>query len=170
MRRTTITGLTAIAMSAVTMLAGGFASGAGLGGRPPGAPRLQALAGREVIKIVGTIPGPLHAKVTAKGAFDADGYFFRKKASLIFPKGRLAVRRRLLSTSYRPPNLATCWFKIRQHGTFSVFYATGKYRGLRYGGQFWTRIAGRLKRTGPDQCGSKIAYYRSVTYEIGKIP
>ena len=92
------------------------------------------------------------------------------KASLIFPKGRLAVRRRLLSTSYRPPNLATCWFKIRQHGTFSVFYATGKYRRLRYGGQFWTHIAGRLKRTGPDQCGSKIAYYRSVTYEIGKIP
>lgn len=157
MRRTKIGGLTAVAMSVVIMLAGGFAN------RP-------AFTGREVIKIVGTTPGPLHAKVTARGAFDADGYFLRKKASLIFPKGRLAVRRHLLSTSYRPPNLSTCWFKIRQHGTFRVFYATGKYRRLRYRGQFWTHIAGHLKRTGQDQCGSTIVYYHAVTYEIGKIP
>lgn len=157
MRRTRLAGLTAIAVSAATLLAGGFA-----GGRVP--------AGREVIKITGTIPGPRHAQVTAKGAFSANGYFLRKKASLIFPKGRLAVRRHVLSTSYKPPNLATCWFKIRQHGTFRVFYATGTYRGLRYSGQFWTHVAGRLKRTGQDQCGSKIVFYHSVVYEIGKIP
>jgi hypothetical protein len=157
MRRTKLAGLTAVAMSAVTMLAGGFAS------RP-------VPAGREVIKIVGTTPGPLHAKVTAKGAFKARGYFFRKKASLIFPKGRLVVKRHLLVTRYRPPNLATCWFKIWQKGTFRVSYATGKYRGLRYSGRFWANVAGRLKRTGHDQCGSEIVFYRVVTYEIGKIP
>jgi hypothetical protein len=155
MRRTKLAGLTAVAMSAVTMLVGA-----------PG----PALAGREVIKIVGTAPGPRHAQVTAKGAFDANGYFYRKKASLIFPKGRLAVRRHLLSTKVSPPNLATCWFKARQNGTFRVFYATGKYKGLRYSGRFWTHISGRLASTGHDQCGSKIVYYRTVTYEIGKIP
>lgn len=157
MGRTKLTSLIAVAMSAVTMLAGGFAS-------------RSVPAGREAIKIVGSIPGPSHAQVTAKGAFSARGYFLRKRASLIFPKGRLAVRRQVLSTSERPPNLATCWFKIWQHGTFRVFYATGKYRGLRYSGQFWTHVAGRLERTGHDQCGSKIVFYHSVTYEIGKIP
>jgi hypothetical protein len=156
MRRTTITSLTAVAMSAVTLLAGGFAS-------------RSALSGREVFKIVGTTPGPLHARVTAKGAFDAHGYFFRKKASLIFPKGRIAVRRHVLTTSYRPPNLATCWFKVQQHGTFRVAYGTGKYRRLRDNGQFWTHVAGRLQRTGHDQCGSKIVYYHFVTYEIGNM-
>ena len=175
MRPTKMAGLTAVATSAVIMLAGGFASRPAFAGRPAPAGQAAlaggaALAGREVIKIVGTVPGPVHAVVTAKGAFNADGYFVRKKASLIFPKGRLAVRRHLLSTSYRPPNLATCWFKIRQHGTFRVFYATGKYRRLRYSGQFWTHIAGHLKHAGQDQCGSKIVYYRAVTYEIGKIP
>jgi hypothetical protein len=157
MRRTTMTALTAVAMSAVIMFAGGFAS------RP-------ALSGREVFRIVGTTPGPLHAKVTAKGAFDAHGYFFRKRASLYFPKGRLVVKRDLLSTTYGTPNLATCWFRIRQYGTFRVSYATGAYLGVRETGQFWTHIAGRLKHTGHDECGSKIVYYHFVTYEIGNIP
>jgi len=157
MGRTKLVGVTAVAMSALTVLVGGFAS-------------QPAHGGREVIKIVGTRPGPLHAQVTARGPVTAKGYFFRKKASLIFPKGRLAVRRHLESTSYTPPNLATCWFKIRQSGTFRVFYATGKYRGLRYGGQFSTNISGRLNRTGPDECGSKIVYYRAVSYERGTIP
>lgn len=157
MRRTKLASLTAVAMSAMTVLAGGFST------RPE-------FAGREVIKIVGSIPGPLHAQVTAKGAFTAQGYFLRKKASLIFPKGRLAVRRHVISTTNKPPNLATCWFKISQYGTFRVFYATGKYRGMRYSGQFWTHVAARLKRTGHDQCGSEIVFYHSVTYEIGKIP
>jgi hypothetical protein len=112
----------------------------------------------------------LHAKVTAKGAFTATGYFLRKKASLIFPKGRLVVRRHVLSTSYKPPNLATCRFYISQKGTFRVTYSTGKYKGLRYNGQFWSHIAGRLKQTGHDQCGSTIVHYHFVTYEIGKIP
>lgn len=157
MRRTNLVSLAAVGMSAVTVLAGGFAS-------------RSVPSGREVIKIVRTIPGPAHAEVTAKGAFSAHGYFLRRKASLIFPRGRIAVRRHLLSTSDTPPNLATCWFKIRQYGTFRVIHATGKYRGLRYGGQFWTHVAGRLKRTGQDQCGSKIVFFHSVTYEMGKIP
>lgn len=161
MRRTNLVGLTAVVMSAATMAAGGFTSRPAAGAVP---------AGREVFKIAGTMPGPLHARVTAKGAFSADGYFFRKKASLIFPKGQLVVRRDVLSTSEKPPNLATCWFKITQSGTFSVSHATGKYRGLRDSGQFWTHVAGRLQRTGPDQCGSKIVFYHTVSYEIGRIP
>ena len=157
MRRTKLACLTAVAMSAVIMLVGGFAN------RP-------AISGREVFRIVGTTPGPLHAAVTAKGAFKASGYFFRKKASLIFPKGRLVVRRHVLSTRYRPPNLKTCWFKISQYGRFRVTYSTGRYRKLRYSGQYRTHVSGRLKRTGPNQCGSKIVYYHFVTYEIGNIP
>ena len=157
MRRTKPACLTAVAMGAAIMLLGGFAN------RP-------AISGHEVIKIVGTTPGPLHATVTAKGAFKADGYFFKKKASLIFPKGRLVVKRHVLTTSYKPPDLATCRFKISQHGTFRVSYATGRYRKVRYRGQYWTHVSGRLKRTGPNQCGSKIVHYHFVTYEIGKIP
>ena len=149
--------LAAVAMSTVTIAVAGFKS-------------QPAAAKREVIKIVNTMPGPKHGHVTAKGAFIASGYFFRKRATLVFPKGRLAVRRHVLGTVVSPPNLATCWFKIRQNGTFRVSYATGAYRGLRYGGQFTTRFSGRLQRTGHDQCGSKIVYYRSVTYEIGNVP
>jgi hypothetical protein len=149
--------LTAVAMSTVTIAVAGFTS-------------QSAGAKREVIKIVNTMPGPKHGQVTAKGAFSARGYFFRKHASLVFPKGRLAVRRHVVATMVTPPNLATCWFKIHQNGTFRVFYATGAYRNLRYGGQFTTNFSGRLKRTGHDQCGSKIVYYRSVTYEIGNVP
>lgn len=166
MRRIKLAGVTVVAMSAVTMFVGGFTS------RPAQPAHLAqpAHGGREVIKIVGTTPGPRHAQVTAKGPITAKGYFFRKKASLIFPKGRLTVRRHLDGTTYTPPNLATCWFKLRQTGTFRVSHSTGKYRAVRYSGQFWTNISGRLNRIGPDQCGSKIVYYRSVTYEIGDIP
>ncbi|HET7015813.1 MAG TPA: hypothetical protein VFI65_17970 [Streptosporangiaceae bacterium] len=126
--------------------------------------------GKEVIKIVSKVPGPYHAQVTARGAFRAKGYFLRRRASLVFPDGRLAVRRHLISTTNWAPNLATCWFKARQTGTFRVFYSTGKYRGLRWDGNFTTSIAGRLNRTGPNQCGSKIVAYSAVTYEIGTIP
>jgi hypothetical protein len=152
--------MTALAMIALTLVNGAFASN----------PATGAGKGREVIKIVNTVPGPRHGHVIATGAFDDHGYFLRKKASLVFTKGRLAVRRHLLSTVYSPPDLATCWFKIRQSGTFRVFYATGKYRGLRYGGRFSTTISGRLKRTGHDECGSQIVFYRTVTYEIGYVP
>lgn len=126
--------------------------------------------GKEVIRIVTKVPGPYHPQVTAKGAFRAKGYFLRRRASLVFPDGKLAVRRHLTSTTNRAPNLATCWFKARQTGTFRVFYSTGKYRGLRWGGTFTTSIAGRLNKTGPNQCGSKIVVYSAVTFEIGTIP
>ncbi len=163
MRRTKLApvlraGLTAVLMGSLTAAVGGFGSG------------VESVRGREVIKIVSTRPGPLHAKVTAKGAFRATGYFWRKKASLVFPRGRLAVRRTLASSTVSPPNLATCRFKARQTGTFRVFYATGQYHGLRYSGQFWTNISGRLKKAGHDQCSAKIATYRAVTYEIGTFP
>jgi hypothetical protein len=157
-------GLTLVAMIALTLVTGGFraAPAASLGSAHP--------HGKEVIKIVAKRPGPYHARASAHGAFSAKGYFLRKRASLIFPGGRLAVRRHLISTTNQPPNLSTCWFKARQTGTFRVFYATGKYHGLRYDGNFTTSIAGRLKKTGPDQCGSKIVVYSAVTYEIGTIP
>lgn len=157
MRRTKHAAVLAAGMTAAVMALAGFAY------RP-------AISGHEVIRIVGTNPGPRHAKVTAKGAFDAHGYFFRKKASLIFPKGRLVVKRQVISTSYAPPNLATCRFKISQYGTFRVTYSTGRYRKVRYSGQYWSHVSGRLKRTGADQCGSKIVSSRLVVYEIGNIP
>jgi|HubBroStandDraft_1064217.scaffolds.fasta_scaffold15458_4 hypothetical protein len=157
MRRTKVAGLTAVTMSAVAVIAGGFTSS-------------QGFAGREAIKIVSTIPGPYHASVSASGAFRAKGYYLRRKASLVFPKGRLAVHRQVLNTTYSPPDLATCVFKAQQSGTFSVFYATGEYRGLRYSGNFWTNITGHLKPSGQDQCGTKLLSYRAVTYEVGSVP
>ncbi len=155
MRRSRViaAGLTAVAMTVLATT--GFAA---------------APHGREVIKIVSKKPGPYHAKVIARGAFHAKGYFLHRRASLVFPGGRLAVRRHVTSTANQPPNLATCWFKARQTGTFRVFYATGKYRGLRWDGDFISSIAGRLNKTGPLQCGTKIVAYNVVTYETGTIP
>ena|ERR1700722_13260506 len=151
------TALAAALMTVVTLTTAGFASD-------------HAFRGKETIKIVGTKPGPRHAKITAKGAFHAKGYFVHHRAWLVFPKGRLAVHRTVESTSYSPPNLSTCWFKTTQSGTFRVFYATGRYKGLRYSGDFSTTISGRLKKSGSNQCTSKIVVYRAVTYEVGTIP
>jgi hypothetical protein len=157
-------GLTVLWMIALTLATTGFrgAQAGSLSSRLP--------HGKEVIKIAAKVPGPYHAQVNAHGAFKAKGYFLRRRASLIFPDGRLAVHRTVTSTSFRSPNLATCWFKERQSGTFRVFYATGKYHGLRYDGDFTTSIAGRLNKTGPDQCGTKIVVYNAVTFEAGTIP
>jgi hypothetical protein len=147
----------------IAVIAGALiATTAGFTARP-------AATKREVITIVNTVPGPRHARVTAKGAFDAHGYFVRKKASLVFPHGRIFIKRHLTGTTYSPPDLATCSFKIRQKGTFRVVGATGNYRGLRFGGPFHTYVTGRLKRSGDDQCSSKIVFYRAVTYEIGTV-
>jgi len=162
MRRSTAavaraTVLIAALMTVVTLATAGFAGD-------------HSFRGKETIKIFATKPGPWHAKVTAKGAFTAKGYFVHHRAWLVFPKGRLAVHRKVVSTSYSPPNLSTCWFKSRQSGTFRVFYATGRYKGLRYSGQYWTNISGRLKKSGQNQCTSKIVVYRAVTYEVGTIP
>ena len=156
-------GVTLLAMAMLTALLGGFASDRAA------SPQAVALHGREVIRIVSTKPGPMHAKVTARGAFKATGYFVRKKASLVFPKGKLVVRRDLTTTSVSPPNLRTCAFREHQAGTFRITFATGKYKRLRYSGQFSTTITGHLKKAGHDQCGSKLAKYRAVTTETGTI-
>jgi hypothetical protein len=103
MRRRTLgsASVTAAAMAVVTVMVGGF-------GAPQAAP--AALHGREVIRIIETRPGPRHAKVFAHGAFKATGFFVRKKATLVFPKGKLVVRRHVTSTSVTPPKLSTCRF------------------------------------------------------------
>jgi hypothetical protein len=126
-----------------------------------------AFSGREVFKIVYRKPGPTHPTASAWGAFTAAGQFIREDATLVFPKGRITVRRHVLSTTYSGPDLTTCRFTIVQKGKFVVTKATGKYRGLHDSGKFATKLSGRLKRTGPSQCGSTIVTEREVTYEIG---
>jgi hypothetical protein len=158
------TGLAALAGAGLAVLVtAGFAgaSGAALG---------PARHGKETFKIVVTRPGPKHAPATASGAFKAKGYFWRKRASLVFPHGRIAIRRHLGDTTVNPPDLTTCVFTEQQTGTFDVFYATGWYKSLRYSGGFTTNITGHLKKSGHDQCSSKIVSYRAVTYEVGVIP
>jgi hypothetical protein len=159
------TGLALVTMTAVMVVAAGFTAAAAAG---PGSGRTGH--GKETLKIVATRPGPRHAPVYATGAFAAKGYFFRKRANIIFPHGRLAVHRHLLSTVNYPPDLAACTFKATQTGTFGVFYATGWYRHVRYSGQFRTTITGHLKKSGHDQCTGQIVSYRAVTYEVGIIP
>lgn len=162
-------GLALVTMIAVTVVAAGLSAAAAAGaGAGPGSGRVRH--GQETLKIVATKPGPRHAPVYASGAFTAKGYFFRKRANIIFPHGRLAVHRQLLSTTNYPPDLAACTFKATQTGTFNVFYATGWYRHVRYSGQFRTTITGHLKKSGHDQCTNQIVSYRTVTYEVGSIP
>ncbi len=129
--------------------------------------RGPAYAGRLEFRIVARMPGPRHAAVTASGAFKASGHFVRKDATLVFPHGRITVRRHIQSTSEPPPNLRTCTFTIRQSGTFGVIRATGRYRGLRDDGTFTTTLRGRLRKIGPGRCG-KIVARRTVTVESGR--
>jgi hypothetical protein len=165
------TRLALVTMSAVTVVAVGFTATAATAAAAPASPGSGRVGhGKETLKIVATEPGPRHAPVYATGAFAAKGYFFRKRANIIFPHGKLAVHRQLLSTTNYPPDLAACTFKAIQTGTFQVFYATGWYRHVRYSGQFQTTITGHLKKSGHDQCTSKIVSYRAVTYEVGSIP
>lgn len=159
---------TALSASMAAGLA--LAIGSGLAPAAMASPAVSAgpaFSGREVFKIVHVIPGPLHPRATATGAFDASGYFVRRTATLVFPKGTIGIGRRVLQTSYSIPDLSTCRFKIWQKGTFRVVRATGRYRGLRERGRFWTTISGRLRQTGPDQCSSQYVTFRSVTYEVG---
>ncbi|MGI9004802.1 MAG: hypothetical protein ACR2FU_01125 [Streptosporangiaceae bacterium] len=149
------------ALLAALMLAGTVSSAAYAAERGP------AYAGRLEFRIIGRMPGPRHAAVTASGAFKAKGYFVRKDATLVFPHGRITVRRHIQSTSTPPPNLRTCTFTIRQSGTFGVIRATGRYRGLHDNGTFRTTLRGRLRKTGPDRCGKLVAR-RTVTYETGR--
>jgi len=127
-----------------------------------------AYSGREVFKIVARMHGPRHATVQAWGAFKASGHFIRKTATITFPKGRIVVRRHVEKTTYSGPNLQTCRFTIVQRGTFSVKRATGKYHGLHESGHFTSRLHGRLKKSGPSRCSSKIVARRTVTFEIGR--
>jgi hypothetical protein len=127
-----------------------------------------AYAGRLVFKIVATVPGPRRATAQAWGAFKASGHFIRKTATITFPKGRIIVHRHVDKTTYDGPNLQTCRFTIVQRGTFSVKRATGRYRGLHDSGHFTSRLHGRLKKTGPGRCGSKIVAKRTVTFDVGR--
>jgi hypothetical protein len=164
-------GLALVTMTAVTVVAAGLpAAVAAVAAVAAGPGSGRVGHGQETLKIVATKPGPRHAPVYATGAFVAKGYFFRKRANIIFPHGRLAVHRQLLSTTNYPPDLAACTFKATQTGTFQVFYATGWYRHVRYSGQFRTTITGHLKKSGHDQCTNQIVSYRTVTYEVGSIP
>jgi hypothetical protein len=149
------------ALLAAAMLAGVASSSADAAVRGP------AYAGRLVFRIVSRHPGPRHAAVIASGAFKAKGYYVRKRATMVFPHGRITVRRDIESKSERPPNLRTCTFTIRESGTFRVTRATGRYRGLRDAGTFRTVLRGRLRKTGPDQCG-KLVKRRTTTYEVGR--
>ncbi len=149
------------AVLAVTMASGLAQTAASAAERGP------AFSGREVFKIVGRMPGPRHASASAWGAFKASGVYIRKDATLAFRRGRIIVRRDVEQTAYYGPNLSTCRFKIVQKGTFAVTKATGRYRGLHESGQFATTLTGRLVRSGPGRCGSKITAKRTVTLETG---
>ena len=140
----------AIRAAAAALLTAATLAGAA-GGAAYAAENGPAYAGRLVFRIVARMPGPRHAAVTASGAFKARGYFVRKDATLVFPHGRVTVRRHILSTTYTPPNLSTCTFTIRQNGTFAVIRATGRYRGLHDTGTFRTTLRGQApqERTGP---------------------
>ena len=136
--------------------------------RAPVAAAGPAYAGREVFRIVARMPGPRHATVQAWGAFKATGHFIRQTATITFPKGRIIVRRHVQKITYSGPNLQTCRFTIVERGTFSVKKATGRYRGLHETGHFTSKLHGRLKKTGTNQCSSKIVAKRTVTFEIGR--
>ncbi|HEX6934463.1 MAG TPA: hypothetical protein VF162_20135 [Streptosporangiaceae bacterium] len=161
------TRLAAIAVVLVTATSG-LIQTAGSASAAPDHQAGPAYSGREVFKIVARVPGPRHATARAWGAFTATGHFIRKDAMLTFPKGRIVVRRHVQKVTYGGPNLRTCRFTIVQRGTFVVRKATGAYRGLHESGHFTSKLYGRLRKTGTNQCGSRTVAKRTVTYEIGK--
>jgi len=156
------TRLAAVATVVAATLAVGLMQTAASGAVRP------AFAGGETFKIVARNPGPLHPVVYAWGAFKATGHYVRFRSAIVFPRGRIIVRRHVKSTTYHGPNLTTCRFRIVQKGTFAVRRATGRYRHLHESGHFTSRLFGRLKKTGTNACGTKIVSSRTVTYEIGR--
>jgi hypothetical protein len=152
----------AIAALLAAIMAGGLLPAAA-----SAAVRAPGFSGREVFKIVARLSGPRHPVASAWGAFTAKGSFIRKDATLVFPKGKIVVRRHVLHTSYFGPDLGTCRFKVVQTGSFRVARATGRYQGLRESGRFRTTVHGRLNKTGTNRCGSRLVARRTVTYETG---
>ncbi|HXP20677.1 MAG TPA: hypothetical protein VN840_13625 [Streptosporangiaceae bacterium] len=157
-----VAGLTAFAVSGPAAATTAAAVSTTAAARP-------AIFGKEVFKIVSLAPAAKRPKMTAKGAFRAEGYFNRRLRTAVFPAGRIRISRYVLTTTYHGPNLRTCRFKIFQKGTFRVTRATGRYAGIRESGYFWTTISGRLGRVAPGECSAKIVAYRSVTYEKGTV-
>lgn len=126
-----------------------------------------AFYGREVFKIVTVRLGERRPAAVAWGAFHAKGVFLRRLGTFDFPKGRITVTRRVTSTVVHGPDLATCRFTIRQHGTFAVVRGTGRYRRLRESGTFNATVRGRYNQTGTNRCGFTLVSYHVVTYETG---
>lgn len=132
------------------------------------APAGPAFFGKETFKIVAIADiGPKRPVATAHGAFDATGTYRRLHHSLAFPKGRIKISNTVTGTATSGPDLATCRFSIRTHGTFRVIRATGNYRSLRMTGTFRSVIHARYNRTGPGRCGTRLVQFRQVTYEAG---
>jgi hypothetical protein len=162
MRRTTLTAvLTAGVMAAGVM--------AGLAPAAQAAAAQPAFHGRVIFTIYSNKPDPTKPPATARGAIKAKGHFYRRSATLAFPKGRIIIHRRLGAPHYSGPFFPSCRFTITQHGTFSIAKGTGRYRGLRGGGTFRTVIHGRYRSLGAATCGTKYVYFHAVTYETGSV-
>ncbi len=132
-------------------------------------PLAPAYHGREVFTFVISSPSQLHARVTASGAFRATGHYVRRTATIVFPSGRIRIRRVPRGETITGPDPSTCRFTIRQVGDFRVVRATGRYRGLREAGTYRTMIRGRLRKTGPVRCSARLAAFHELSYLVGVV-
>jgi hypothetical protein len=185
MRRTTLTAvLTAGVMAAGVMagLAPAAQAAANQAAATPPAARAAATRaaghapavgpafhGRVTFTIYSSQPDPTKPPATARGAIKAKGHFYRRSATLAFPKGRIIIHRRSTGVRYSGPYFPSCRLTITQRGTFSIVKGTGRYRGLRGSGTFRTIIHERLRSLGGTTCGTKYVYFHAVTYETGSV-
>ncbi len=121
-----------------------------------------------------SISAAARSSVLATGAFTAGGYQvsgpvagLQATDTIVFPNGRLTVRRRITRQALPLPTSA-CLVTETIHGTLSIGGGTGAYRRISGTGGFVQRITGVLPRS-HGQCGGAMTAYQSITYEGGTI-
>jgi hypothetical protein len=136
----------------------------------PGQPAGAAVAtGAEHFRII-SISSRARSSVLATGAFTAGGYQvsgrvtgLRATDTMVFPNGRLTVRRHITSQVLPLPTSA-CLVTEAIRGTLAAGAGTGAYRGVSAAGGFVQRITGVLPRS-HGLCGGPMIVYQSITYE-----
>lgn len=139
-------------------------------GPGPARPAQTASAARAEHFRVISISAAARSSVLATGAFTAGGYQvsgpvagLRATDTIVFPNGRLTVRRRITRQALPLPTSA-CLVTETIHGTLSIGGGTGAYRRISGTGGFVQRITGVLPRS-HGQCGGAMTAYQSITYE-----
>jgi hypothetical protein len=149
------TGFTAGKRAAVAVMAGATAAAVvGLASPAGAAPRTAAkVTGTEHIQIMSTSPTSSTASAIGWGVFTTAGvdHMGNTVDLLVFPGGSFKVKHSA-GTGPQSFNPKTCLFQAHQHGTYTVFGGTGKYKGITGHGNYVVSVVGLGVKTKKGVC------------------